>query len=1120
MSADKEYKRLFKLYRENPDEYEAEKQRRMYPAITNAAFAEKIVHKKEFARSQSISIDSSATSYDEAAQTMCSSKEFRLSPHQTFVSNFISPQTPYNGLLLFAGVGVGKTASAISVAEKYYDTYKRRTLVVLSGSIKDNFKKQIFDITRYDVTSRTSNQVTGSKYPDMIFDKELMTRDMIDRKVARLIKERYQFIGYKELVVMLQKIEDRVEKIERNPAKRPNRVNEKIREVFGNRLIIIDEAHNLRMPSETGKKQISAAFLNLLQVVENTKLMLMTATPMFNEAREIVWMLNLLLTNDKQPLLKAGELFDPSGKLTEAGQAKLRTVAGHYVSFMRGENPYSFPFRLFPSVNADPAVITTPPTVDMVTKKPIKPIKHLELYGSVMSDYQRQLYDAQKSKTKMPNQPSASYDDNIFDSETDSPELEDEIANDVQNLVQISNVAFQPGKVGRKGFLEMIEKVDNKRLKYRSDEELFAYDNLAKYSPKIKSIIDKVIASKGIVFIYSQFYYSGIYPLAMALEHIGFKKYGHPQGGILDPVASRVNKFGAGAKQPSYIVLSRDKLVSTNNDTEIAAAKSIENADGSLIKVIIVSKIGTEGIDFKRIREVHLLEPWFNMNRIEQIIGRAVRTCSHIDLPKEERNVTIYLHANQYAAPAAPTGGGISVKVKKSIKTAPIEESIDLRMYRISEHKQLGIADVERILKEASIDCPLNQEILNMSVDKLNTSFDIVTAQGKRVPNYKIGDRDGSMLCGFGTCDIKCYVKPPNAEDLDTSTFSPAFIAGEIDLYKKYIGSLFKTAVTYTFDDILEELTRDYKLIDKEVLEYTLDELVESRQSLPPGSGYLIRRGINYVYQAPSLSTRATIQERVTPRYRPGKLDVGKLRVKPKPTATPIAPTSKTPVLETTGISGIIMTILKRYKSVVDLVAKLGYEPFSQQHIVDSIVDKLTQEELKQCISCFTDKPPKVDQKDHQAIIDNVFKSLIATKMFITGAGSAIQYFYNHFDDKFYNATTMKVAGPIEIAKIKLAYDALMKQVDANKDKLADIKGYVGMNRKSEPKFKLKDNPTTSGYICEQTSLLEIDSLKDRVGYKADGRASKSQLCIVYELQMRAAGTFLRPFGMRPTSTK
>ena len=58
--------------------------------------------------------------------------------------------------------------------------------------------------------------------------------------------------------------------------------------------------------------------------------------------------------------------------------------------------------------------------------------------------------------------------------------------------------------------------------------------------------------------------------------------------------------------------------------------------------MVLISQAGTEGLDFKFVRQVHVMEPWWHMNRIEQIIGRAVRTNSHIELPKSERNVDIY----------------------------------------------------------------------------------------------------------------------------------------------------------------------------------------------------------------------------------------------------------------------------------------------------------------------------------------------------------------------------------------------------------------------------------------------------------------------------------------------
>ena len=69
------------------------------------------------------------------------------------------------------------------------------------------------------------------------------------------------------------------------------------------------------------------------------------------------------------------------------------------------------------------------------------------------------------------------------------------------------------------------------------------------------------------------------------------------------------------------------------------------NKYGENVKVILISRAGSEGLDYKNIRQIHVMDPWYNMNRIEQIIGRGVRNFSHCNLPFEERNVEIYLHA-------------------------------------------------------------------------------------------------------------------------------------------------------------------------------------------------------------------------------------------------------------------------------------------------------------------------------------------------------------------------------------------------------------------------------------------------------------------------------------------
>ena len=82
-------------------------------------------------------------------------------------------------------------------------------------------------------------------------------------------------------------------------------------------------------------------------MVENMKLVLLSATPMYNEATEIVYLLNLLLANDKKPLLNANSIFK-GGKITTEGKKILRKKTTGYVSYLRSENPINYPYKLEP----------------------------------------------------------------------------------------------------------------------------------------------------------------------------------------------------------------------------------------------------------------------------------------------------------------------------------------------------------------------------------------------------------------------------------------------------------------------------------------------------------------------------------------------------------------------------------------------------------------------------------------------------------------------------------------------------------------------------------------------------------------------------------------------------
>ena len=109
--------------------------------------------------------------------------------------------------------------------------------------------------------------------------------------------------------------------------------------------------------------------------------------------------------------------------------------------------------------------------------------------------------------------------------------------------------------------------------------------------------------------------------MTLALEERGFKRHGKVKSLLGEEVEENVGK---------YIIISGNKYLSPNNVDDIKDVIKEDNKNGEKIKIVLISRAGAEGLDLKCIRQIHIMEPWYNMNRIEQILGRGVRTCSHI----------------------------------------------------------------------------------------------------------------------------------------------------------------------------------------------------------------------------------------------------------------------------------------------------------------------------------------------------------------------------------------------------------------------------------------------------------------------------------------------------------
>ena len=89
-------------------------------------------------------------------------------------------------------------------------------------------------------------------------------------------------------------------------------------------------------------------------------------------------------------------------------------------------------------------------------------------------------------------------------------------------------------------------------------------------------------------------------------------------------------------------MITGDKYFSPDNSADLKAITDNSNKNGENIKVVLITKAAAEGLDFKNIRQLHILEPWYNNSHTEQIIGRAIRNLSHCSLPFEQK-CKIYL---------------------------------------------------------------------------------------------------------------------------------------------------------------------------------------------------------------------------------------------------------------------------------------------------------------------------------------------------------------------------------------------------------------------------------------------------------------------------------------------
>jgi hypothetical protein len=877
-----------------------------YPSLSDPEFNLKLSKKKEFNENQ-YDGEIQHMSIEERAEFL-SNADFELSPHQVFVKNFLSPDTPYNSLLLFHGLGTGKTCSAIGVSEniREYSTPlhpKIKILIVASPTVLDNFKSSLFDASKIKNENglwTSSNSCLGDKWLREInpLHTKGLSKAHVKTEINKIIERSYEFIGYNALATKISNLMTPDEVEQMTPMSFLNtRLSEmtikRFRDEFSGRLIIIDEVHNINSLEPTTTKEdargieedggitqsengkILANYLGLLARVDlKMKLLFLSATPMYDDYKDIIGILNIMNVNDKRSSITASEIFNQSGNLKPGGKELLIRKARGYVSVVKGENPYTFPYRIYPKdfdisrtfspINGQkyPNTSWDGRAISPEEKTPIT-----QLYLSKMGSCNKE------NREKCLMCQSCVYTDIFKSLSAAEPNfnLNRELIEKLLEVLIISypmrenNLSHFASTFNGKDAFSRIMKYDHIRHQFRYKEKysgFFKPTQIGQFSSKIKTILDLIEKSEGVILIYSDKIFSGLLPMALALEESGFSRF--EDKNLLSGGTTKKRT------RSNYIMITGNSILSPDNKREIHAITDVKNKDGTIIKVVLISGAGAEGIDFKFIRQVNILEPYFNLNRVEQVIARAIRNLGHKDLEFSKRNVQIFMHA--------------------TILENPAVESIDLYVYRIAEGKAKKQGVVTRLLKETAVDCVLNhsqtnfsQEILAMKLDEKSTVRQVLST-GEELLDFKVGEASYSASCDYmEKCYYDCSAGINSADkitDLDEDTYSEKFLKVNFDKIISKIKAMMREGFFYKKQKILETLDKYPRAQIFAALTLLVDDPREQILDKYSRPGRLVNLGDYYLFQPNELNNpRISLFERSTPVDQ--KFEMLNLVVKP-----------------------------------------------------------------------------------------------------------------------------------------------------------------------------------------------------------------------------------------------
>jgi superfamily II DNA or RNA helicase/predicted transcriptional regulator len=817
-------------------------------------------------------------------------ENFSMREQQALLSNLINPNTPYKGLLIMHGTGTGKSCTAISIAEQYKEQIKKyntKIFILTSGpNTKETIKNELLFCTgeTYLKNKEMLNQMTKEER-----EKE--------RKIALYSAlQDYKILSYKTFYkkILGEKI---VEKQLSNDNKikssfKKNEEGDIEREIvvdritnMNNSLLIIDEAHNL-----TGN-EYGEALKHIIKKSENLTVILLTATPMKNLADDIVDLLNFIRPLDDQIIRDKIFTGDKNYTMTikEGGIEYLKEKARGYVSFFRGNIPYTFAQKVDKGILSN-GLLFTPVVKCFMEKFQYK--RYLET--SVLDD----ALDRASSGAANFVFPGLNKEKNDIMGYSSTDGLNTVINNLETNGMKLKEL------INKKLFNNKLESHVQDNFIYQTENKLISGYILKKEYLKYFSIkfykaikrLDKLFDNNsdkepGIAFVYSNLVRAGGMEIfALALIQNGYLEYQEdPKNYDIKPDTidyktgkpfsyykknNKINEF----KPATFILIigggeEGEEIPETKQKYIREKFNSIDNIQGVHIKLCLGSKVMNEGITLENIKEIHILDVHYNLNKVDQVIGRGIRQCKHQNSITDTNRfpkVNVY----RYVVALLPENKKSNELTKKEKQNTKL--SSDEILYQKAEEKYKLIKDVEYYLKEVAVDCALllNANMFPEEVEKYKNCY------YPTLENVKSGKKICPALCNFRDCTLKCDSNKLNdkywdeknntyknlkIDEVDMNTFNDKLAKFEIENIKSKIKDLFKFKPIYLYDEILVEIKKSFKKHQAELFnEYFLDQALEDMMPKNENdfnnfkdsiydkfnrSGYVIQRDKYYIFQ-------------------------------------------------------------------------------------------------------------------------------------------------------------------------------------------------------------------------------------------------------------------------------